>query len=120
MSWFQDPTSGAAVLVVVLSLVAAPLIVLLVIRVFGTRADDGVAGMSAVPTPSPWPPDTGDDLEPYHLYFEQLNSMLEPIEPFSLDQFKASCAVPSTTVTVRFNSEGGFTTEPMLQEGDRR
>lgn len=67
-----------------------------------------------------WPPGCGDNVEPYQLYFEQLNSMLEPVEPFSLEQFKASCSLPPAPVHVRFTSEGGFTTEPALQEGERR
>src|SRR5262245_45949434 len=67
-----------------------------------------------------WPPGADDNPEPYQLYFEQLNSVLEPIEPFSLDQFKSGCALPATPFRVRFNSEGGFTTESTLQEGERR
>lgn len=120
MSWLQEPASGAVVLFVVLSLMAAPLIVLLAIRILATRTHDGANSVAEASTPPPWPSDPGDDLEPYHLYFEQLNSMLEPIEPFSVDQFKAACSQPNTTVKVHFNSEGGFTTEPLFQDGERR
>jgi hypothetical protein len=120
MSWFQDPASGATTVLVVLSLVVSPVMVLLAIRLFGLRASNVSAASAGTPAPNRWPPDAADDLEPYHLYFEQLNSMLEPIEPFSVEQFKQNCSLPGTTVKVRFNSEGGFTTEPLLQDGERR
>ena len=120
MGWFhaQDPVVVTAALLSGLLVTAAIFYSYLYLR---RHSHDGEqAGPRPAATTTTWPPTANDNPEPYQLYFEQLNSMLEPIEPFSLDQFKNGCSLPATPFRVHFNSEGGFTTESTLQEGERR
>jgi hypothetical protein len=117
MTWLQgqDPTVMVAASTCALLVFTVVLFVGACLRRASANAEPAATSRSA--TPPPWPPGADEHPEPYQLYFEQLNSMLEPVEPFSLDQFKANCSLPSPPMRVRFTNEGGFITEPALQDG---
>jgi hypothetical protein len=121
MTWLQGQDPVVVMTAFLCALLVAPVFIYVVLRLLGRRAEHEHQGPnSPTATPAAWPPGAADNAEPYQLYFEQLNSMLEPVEPFSLDHFKANCALPPPPIHVRFDSEGGFTTEPALPDGERR